>query len=280
MLVIVMHNRNEYLVALAYFALKEGISNSKIVYQPNIGTRITGGTGGFVPRVGELRPVYDKALVTVLRDEGQLERFMKITEANELLVSLNMGDRGFICTVPFLSINDINFGSGKTRDDRKTGSIAAADIIRPDRIFLDMRADNKDKVIRDLTLRLKDANEINNFDEFVARVLEREKLSTTGIGNEVAIPHARTNAVKDLVMVLARYNDGVDFKSIDGLPVKLVFLIGTPNSAEKIKCYFKLLARISKLLADGSFREALLKAPDGGEIVGLFRGRERDLSLL
>ena len=144
------------------------------------------------------------------------------------------------------------------------------DYLRDDRMIFDLKARNKKEAIKKISVLLKKADEMIDFDVFLKDVFEREELKTTGIGKEVAIPHARTDAVKDFVMVFAKSPEGVKFNSLDGKPVKLIFLIGTPKK-EKLNNHLKILARLTKLLQEKSFRDSLLNASSSKEIIEKFR---------
>ena len=94
--------------------------------------------------------------------------------------------------------------------------------------------------------------------------MEREKLGSTGIGQGVAIPHGKSDSVESLVAALGVSKRGVDFESLDGEPVNLIFLlVAPPDSAGQ---HLKALARISRLLKDKFFRQALREAKSLEEI--------------
>ena len=144
------------------------------------------------------------------------------------------------------------------------------DYLRDDRMILDLKAHNKKETIKKVSAPLKKAEEIIDFDLFLKDIFAREELKTTGIGKWVAIPHARTDAVKDFVMVFARATEGVEFDSLDGKPVKLVFLIGTPKK-EKLNNHLKILARLTRLSQKKHFRDSLLNAKNKIEILNAIR---------
>jgi len=87
---------------------------------------------------------------------------------------------------------------------------------------------------------------------------KREELESTGVIEGVAIPHARTEAVKDLLMVIAIIKEGMDFQSLDGKPVHIVFLIVAPEEARRK--YIQVLARISRMCRQDDFRQKLRNA--------------------
>jgi fructose-specific phosphotransferase system IIA component len=99
------------------------------------------------------------------------------------------------------------------------------------------------------------------------KIREREELESTGVVEGIAIPHARTEAVKDLLMVIGIVKEGLDFKSLDGKPVYIVFLIVAPEEAKNK--YIQVLARISRMCRQEDFRKALLGATSPSEVISV-----------
>jgi len=146
------------------------------------------------------------------------------------------------------------------------------DYLSEEFVCLDLPAETKEEAIRHLAQMLKGNGNIIDFDGFLDDVFKREEQATTGIGNGVAIPHARTETVKDFVVAVGRAKNGIDFEAVDAKPVNLIILMGTPVA--KVQSYLKLLAHLSLLLKGEGFVENLLAAPDAASIVELFRCRE------
>jgi fructose-specific phosphotransferase system IIA component len=144
------------------------------------------------------------------------------------------------------------------------------DYLKEDQIILKLSGSTKEEVIRELAETLRSNPRMAGLESFVEDTFQREKFSTTGIGHEIAIPHARTDAVSDIVIAFGRSPEGLDFASLDGRPVKLIFLIGTPKRTQ-LSTYLSVLARLTRLLEKDSFRQRLLDASSGSEIVGAFR---------
>ena len=136
--------------------------------------------------------------------------------------------------------------------------------------FLDDRAvstnlqahQNKEAVIRELTQLLVTAGAIKEKDvnRLVQTLLKRESLGSTGIGQGVAIPHGKCDAVTKLVAAFGISKHGVNFDSLDGEPVNLFFLLVAPE--DSAGPHLKALARISRLLKDKHFRDSLRNAKD------------------
>ncbi len=147
-----------------------------------------------------------------------------------------------------------------------------ANLMKEDLIIMDLHSREKMLVIREMIDRLKQAGEIANWIDCLNVISEREQLKTTGIGEGIAIPHARTNAVKSLVIAFARSREGIDFKSIDGQPVHLIFMLVSPPPDAGL--YLNALARICALLRRKDFKESLIKADNAQEIISLIRESE------
>ncbi|UCG34951.1 MAG: PTS sugar transporter subunit IIA [Candidatus Omnitrophota bacterium] len=140
-----------------------------------------------------------------------------------------------------------------------------SEYLRGEFYILDLKAQNKDETVREIADSLSTSKKILNTEKFISDVLERESLGSTGIGNSVAIPHARTQAVKGFVIGFGRSRTGVDFNALDGQKVNLVFLMGADPA--ELNLYLRILAELSKLLMNKSFREALILAQDAVEVI-------------
>ena len=94
--------------------------------------------------------------------------------------------------------------------------------------------------------------------------LDREALSTTGIGDGIAIPHGKTNAVKKASLAAAVCKNGVDYDSLDGAPANLFFMIAVPDNSDNL--HLEVLARLSTILMDEKFRTNLINCTDNRSI--------------
>ncbi|MFH1645010.1 MAG: PTS sugar transporter subunit IIA [Candidatus Omnitrophota bacterium] len=144
------------------------------------------------------------------------------------------------------------------------------DYLVKERVALNLSASNKKEAINQLGLLLRDSDAVTEYDQFIADVFKREALTSTGVGHFVAIPHARTNAVNDFIIAFGRISEGIEFDAIDKKPVKLVFLMGTPEK-KGLSGYMKILASLSRRLEKEDFREALLKASSAEEVINEFK---------
>lgn len=138
--------------------------------------------------------------------------------------------------------------------------------------LMDLESKDKKSVVREMAKHLCDIKAVGNIEDFTQAVLEREELGSTGIGNGVAIPHARTKTVKGFVIGFGRSVEGVDFEAIDEQKVNLIFLMGADPS--QLNLYLRLLAELSKMLMDHSFRKGLIEAATGEEVVNIIKDFE------
>ena len=134
------------------------------------------------------------------------------------------------------------------------------DFLGPDHIVSDLQAKTKSGVLGELAQHL--ATKMAGVDAGVLkRVLEdRELLASTAIGDGIAIPHGKLDAVGRLVGTLGRAREGVEFESIDGKPTHLVFMLVAPANSTGV--HLKALARLSRLFRDSAFRDRLMAAAD------------------
>jgi fructose-specific phosphotransferase system IIA component len=150
------------------------------------------------------------------------------------------------------------------------GSLAA--LLKPEAIVLELVSRDKVAVIRELARPLIDDGTITDEQEFFSAVLRRENLESTGIGLGIAIPHARTGAVKKTALAFGLSREGVDFNSLDGKPSHVVFLIAAPEDRKTE--YIMTLARVSKLLRRDEVRADLIAAQTTQDIVNIIARHE------
>ncbi|MBW2045675.1 MAG: PTS sugar transporter subunit IIA [Deltaproteobacteria bacterium] len=267
MLLILMHNNKDYLEYLSQLALREGIKDSTFVSKKGIGIRLLGGDATFVFSRGSSVEAYDKAFVAIVKSEEETKHFLDVIEGDDYLERLNMQDKGFVCVIPFHYVKSLE--SESLSKSRKT-EVKITNFLKKERIRLNLRASCKEEAIKEMTALLGNAIEISNFELFLKDVFKRESLKATGIVNGIAIPHARTQAVKEFVIAVGRSYDGVDFGALDNRPAKLIFLIGTPKD-KGVNTYLRILAHLTRLLQKEDFKNGLLCASSPEEIIEQFR---------
>jgi PTS system nitrogen regulatory IIA component len=133
------------------------------------------------------------------------------------------------------------------------------DVLQEESIISELRATDKKGVLEELTAPVAKASGINQ-EEMVRVLLERERLGSTGVGDGIAIPHGKLKSLESLLVGFGRSHKGVDFEAIDGKPAYLFFLLMAPENSTG--AHLRMLARISRLLKDSSFRERLMTAAD------------------
>lgn len=141
------------------------------------------------------------------------------------------------------------------------------DLLNKKSIAINPKVNSKNDAINKLVDLMDASGNLNDKNEYKKAVLAREELSTTGIGDGIAIPHAKTKAVKNAGLAAMIVNDGVDYDSLDGNPAKIFFLIGAPDGENNV--HLEVLARLSTMLMDEKFRNALENSKTPEEFVNL-----------
>mgnify|MGYP001602565899 CR=1 FL=1 len=141
-----------------------------------------------------------------------------------------------------------------------------SDILAPQAVFDGLKASNKKKLISEIAAHAAAIANLNVNTVFET-LWEREKLSSTGVGHGIAIPHARMGKLERIVGVFAHLDEAVDFESIDEAPVDLVFALLTPTDAGAD--HLKALARVSRLMRNAAFCEKLRAANGRTELYAL-----------
>jgi fructose-specific phosphotransferase system IIA component len=149
----------------------------------------------------------------------------------------------------------------------KAAIAKVAMLLSADRINLNLKAQEKNAALREVAEALNQTKCVANFDAFYAEILERERVSNTALGHDVAIPHARTEQCSQIVISVGRSATGIDFEAKDGAPVRLIFLIGTPK--QMVTEYLRVVGNLARLLRQDSLRQALLDAPDAATFIQL-----------
>ena len=147
-----------------------------------------------------------------------------------------------------------------------------SDILVPSAIRVPLAGDDKRSVIAELVDLLADTGAITDRDAVLRAVLERERTRTTGIGEQLAIPHGKSTGATRIAAALGVTAGPVDFASVDGEGVRLVVLLASP--AGQTGPHIQALARISRMLSDRSLRRRLIAADSPGQILAEIRRNE------
>ncbi len=140
-----------------------------------------------------------------------------------------------------------------------------SDILRKDVIKIELEGHTKEEVINELCDIIVDYWGIKDKSEFLEKILERESIESTGIGRGIALPHARTDAVRGVVIAFGRSLKGIDYDSLDQKPVHMVFMIGSSHDSNSD--YIKILSSLSRILRIDEFRERIMEAKTPDEII-------------
>ncbi len=149
------------------------------------------------------------------------------------------------------------------------------DILKPANIVVPLQSTSKADAIGELVSALAANGEINDPKQVLDSVLERESTRTTGIGNGLAIPHGKCTGTDHLVMAIGKPATPIDFQSIDGRPVSLIWLLTSPP--DKTGPHIHALARISRLMTIDKFRQSLNAAKSSQEIFDIIQQQENTL---
>lgn len=143
-------------------------------------------------------------------------------------------------------------------------------------VIKDLKSQTKKEVLSELSEVFAEGDLEIDSERMVEVLLEREKLGSTGIGDGIAIPHGKLKGLKHLLVSFGKSERGIDFESLDGKPVHIFFMLIAPeNSAGQ---HLKALAKISRMLKDEDFRQALMDADTPADMFNIVR--EKDSSML
>ena len=149
------------------------------------------------------------------------------------------------------------------------------DLLTDPVIAVNMPATDKGDLLHKLVDLAAGGEAVHDRKAALNAVEERERIMTTGIGHGVAIPHGKTEAVKDLVAGFAVLGDGIDFGALDAQPVRLAFILLGPK--EPSGPHIRMLSRISRLMNREDLRRRLTEAKSVGEVRALFKEAEQDM---
>ncbi|WP_172387557.1 fructose-specific PTS transporter subunit EIIC [Streptomyces sp. MNP-20] len=137
-------------------------------------------------------------------------------------------------------------------------------------VKVELAAAGKEAAIREMAGLLARTGKVTDVEELVRTALAREAQGTTGLGEEIAIPHAKTDAVTSPVVGFARSAEGIEWGSLDGTKAKLIFMISVPEAAAGDE-HLRILALLSRKLMDGGFRGRLVAAADEAAVLEVLR---------
>lgn len=149
-----------------------------------------------------------------------------------------------------------------------------SDLLKKEIMIMELAADNKIDAINEMIAKLKEKKMISDEELFREEIMNREELSSTGLGDGIAMPHAKTKAVNTPCVLFARSEKGIDYDSLDGQPAHLFFMIAAEDGANNT--HIETLANLSKLLLKANFIEKLRKAKNPDEVIELVEAGEKE----
>jgi fructose PTS system EIIBC or EIIC component len=148
------------------------------------------------------------------------------------------------------------------------------ELLKKETIALDLQASSKPAVIDELVSVLDQSGNLQDAEEFKKAILNREAQSTTGIGEGIAIPHAKTTAVKSPAIAFGKSTAGVDYESLDGAPAHLFFMIAATEGANQT--HLEALSRLSSMLMDENVRQSLVNASTKEEVLEIINLHDKE----
>ena len=147
------------------------------------------------------------------------------------------------------------------------------DLLIKDAMIMDLQATTKKAAIDEMVQKMYDAGRISDIDVYKEGILNREAQTSTGLGDGIAMPHAKNSAVKEATVLFAKSNSGVDYESLDGQPTYLFFMIAAPEGANDT--HLQALAALSRLLIDPDFVAKLKSAETPEQVQATFDEAEK-----
>ncbi|MGG5339047.1 PTS system fructose-specific transporter subunit IIABC [Enterococcus pernyi] len=147
------------------------------------------------------------------------------------------------------------------------------DLMIKDAMIMDLQATDKKGAIDEMVQKMYDAGRISDIETYKQGILAREAQTSTGLGDGIAMPHAKNAAVKEATVLFAKSNKGVDYEALDGQPTFLFFMIAAPEGANDT--HLQALAALSRLLIDPDFVGKLKEAGTPEEVQELFQTAEQ-----
>jgi len=143
--------------------------------------------------------------------------------------------------------------------------------LKKELVICGLKASDKDEAFKKISVEIEKSSGVDS-GEIVRLINERESYGTTGIGSGIAIPHARISSSKEIVICIASLDQCVEYGSLDGEDVRLIFMLIVPEGKNLV--YLKLLSQISLMCNDKTVRTELLKAESEEEIINIIRSMD------
>lgn len=268
MLLVIMHDDKTYLETALSIIYTEGVPNVSIFEKEGLAKSLRGIKKlPFSISTSGMANEFDYALIAAVPGEEKVDQLNESIQAELRFHPLN--NEGLLFTLPYDSIERL-FRKIRGNDEM----IRLTHFITEERICLDLSTTDKVGTIKEMVGLLGNHELITDKDALIKGLIAREELETTGIGDGIALPHARIDVVDELMIAFGRSRKGIDFNSLDEKPVNLVFLIVAPRrDSSKV---LKMLACACRILRKESFRQTLLNAESEQEVIRLIEEKGRD----
>ena len=148
------------------------------------------------------------------------------------------------------------------------------DVLNKNVMLFDIQATDKEGVINEMVQSLVNNGVVTDFETFKTGIMNREAQTSTGLGDGIAMPHSKNEAVKEATVLFAKSNKGVDYASLDGQPTDLFFMIAAPEGANDT--HLAALAELSKYLMKPGFADKLRQASTPDQVIAAFDAEEQE----
>ncbi len=226
-----------------------------------------------------IREVEDHDSYEILMKRGKMTLLVQLM-GNRLAMTAEPNNIAYLNTVLYETLLDLKSSVDSLQDaadpekmkelvavDQSQSTSTGFDImqfLRPDLVTAELVSKDKSSVISEMVTMLKHADIITDYDQVLDEIMEREKSMSTGMGMEIAMPHARTESVSNLTALVAVSSDGVEFEALDGKPVKIFVLILSPK--QDSGPHLQFLAAMSKVLCSEETREKIIQSESAHDL--------------
>jgi len=214
----------------------------------------------------ELEELYEYGADAVVQEEFETGLSILVRALKELKVNISEIKK---------EVETIRVERDELTKTRYFGYLTFSKQISPHRVILNPVSRTKEDAIRELVQAASLSHQIHDQEELFKRILEREQIEVTGIGEGVAIPHARTDAVEGICVCLGIFPKGIDYGSIDDKPVHILVLLAASESAHK--AYLNTLGCVASLFNDSKFCQDIIRCTEPTQVLHLLMEREKTL---
>ena len=158
--------------------------------------------------------------------------------------------------------------------ERNKHNMNVSEMVNEKLVNFGYEAKTKDDVIKGLGKMMYDAGKVNDLNKYIEGLYEREAVFSTGVGNGVAIPHCKSDCVREAAFTLVKLKNSEEWETQDGRPVDYVIMLAAPNTSDN--AHLEMLSKLAANLMDDDFRETLKGASTVEEIKALFSSKKEE----